>query len=253
MWSFKRDIGSTRLIVVDDRTGRVLREDRRSIFDDHEWDWIQGEARGDFDHVLIGTSDPWLLTPALHYLEAWNEAVCDGVWGGRAARIGERIRRAVDFDHWSAFRMSFDRLKKLVEELGAGRRGAPPASISVLSGDVHHAYLAEAGFPRQAAVRTPVYQAVCSPFRNALDAHERETIRLSLSRPAHAIARMLARSAGVDDPGMGWRFVNGPYFDNQVATIVIDGRSATMRLEKTAPNSERDGARLETVFERRLA
>jgi hypothetical protein len=253
VWSFKRDIGATRLIVVDDRTGRVLREDRRSIFDDHEWDWIQGEAKGDFDHVLFATTDPWLLTPAFHYLEAWSEAVCDGVWGGRAAEIGERIRRGVDFDHWSAFGMSFNRLTSLVEELSSGRRGAPPASISVLSGDVHHAYLAEAGFPRGAGVRTPVYQAVCSPFRNALDRHEREVIRLSLTRPASAFARMLARAAGVADPAIRWRFLQGPYFDNQVATMIIEGRGATIRLEKTEPHADRAGARLDVVFERRLA
>jgi PhoD-like phosphatase len=47
VWSFKRDLGATRLIVVDDRTGRRLNEGQRSIFDDHEWDWILDASRGD--------------------------------------------------------------------------------------------------------------------------------------------------------------------------------------------------------------
>src|SRR5215211_3842000 len=132
-WSFSRDLGASRLLVTDDRTGRVLQEDRRSIFDDHEWEWIQDRARGDFDHFVIATTDPFLLAPGLHYLEAWSEAVCDGAWGAQAARLGERLRRALDLDHWAAFGKSFDRLTGLLYELGSGRRGGPPASISILS------------------------------------------------------------------------------------------------------------------------
>ena len=56
--------------------------------------------------------------------------------------------------------MSFERLRELLEEVGSGKRGKPPASIVVLSGDVHHAYLAEVGFrPRGEAYESAVYQA----------------------------------------------------------------------------------------------
>ena len=106
-WSFCRDLGGSRLIVMDSRAGRVLEEGRRSIFDDEEWDWISDHARGDFDHLLIGTSDPFLLSPGLHHLEAWSESVCDGAWGPAAARLGEKVRRALDLDHWAAFQRSF--------------------------------------------------------------------------------------------------------------------------------------------------
>src|SRR5665809_42696 len=176
-WSYYRDLGSTRLIVMDSRTGRVLEEGRRSIFDEGEWDWIQDKARGDFDHLLIGTSDPYLLAPGLHYLEAWNEAICDGVWGAAAVRIGEKIRRAVDSDHWGAFQNSFMRLTLLLEEIGSGKHGRAPATICILSGDVHHAYLAEVAFRRDANVTSAVYQAVCSPYRKALDTHERLAVK----------------------------------------------------------------------------
>ena len=148
VWSFKRDLGATRLVVVDDRTGRHFEEGRRSIFDDHEWDWIQDACRGDFDHLLFATTDPVLLAPGLHYLEAWNEALCDGAWGERAVIPAEKLRRAADFDHWAAFHVSFERLERLVRDVGSGARGRPPASIVLLSGDVHHAYLAEVAYRR---------------------------------------------------------------------------------------------------------
>jgi PhoD-like phosphatase len=253
VWSFKRDLGGTRLVVVDDRTGRSFDEGRRAIFDDHEWDWVVDASRGDFDHLLIATTDPVLLAPGLHHAEAWNEAVCDGAWGDRAVAVGEKVRRALDFDHWAAFHTSFDKLMRLLEQTGRGERGRSPASIVLLSGDVHHAYLAEVAFRRDAAVESAVYQAVCSPFRNALDSHERQAIRLALTRPGQALARAVAKAAGVPDPGVRWRFVEGPYFDNQVATIELDRRRARMKLEKTVGDPSSDERRLETVFDRRLA
>jgi hypothetical protein len=45
---------------------------------------------------------------------------------------------------------------------------------------------------------------------------------------------------------------DGPWFDNQVATLVIDGRKIEMRLDKAVPVDE-EQARLERVLERRLA
>jgi hypothetical protein len=251
-WTYCRDLGRTRLIVMDSRAGRVLREDRRSIFDDEEWSWITDHAHGDFDHFLIATSDPFLLARAMHDLEAWNEMVCDGAWGARAAKAAETLRRGMDFDHWGSFSISFERLTKLLEEFGSGDRGKPPASIVVLSGDVHHAYLAEVAFRRSAAVQSAVYQATCSPFRNPLDARERAVIRATLTRPAQSIARALARSAGAHDPRIRWRLCEGPYFDNQVATLQLDGRQAVLRLEKTQPGEHHE-RELHQSFERRLA
>ena len=253
VWSFKRDLGRTRLIVVDDRTGRSFEEGRRTIFDDHEWEWILDASRGDFDHLLFATTDPVLLPPGLHYAEAWNEAVCDGAWGRWAVGPGERLRRAADFDHWAAFHVSFERLQRLLSEIGRGERGGTPASIVLLSGDVHHAYLAEVAFRRDAEVRSAVYQAVCSPFRNALDARERQAIRFALTRTGLAIGRGLAMAARARDPDIRWRLVEGPFFDNQVATITLEGRRARMKLEKTVGDPQSDRRSLETVFERRLA
>jgi hypothetical protein len=234
-WSFERDLGRTRLVMMDSRGGRVLQDGRRRMVDDDEWAWIVSCATGDVDHLLLGTSLPLFLTPGAHGLESWNEAVCAGAWGGLAARLGERLRQGLDLEHWSAFGESFTRLVALIREVGAGDRGEPPASIVVLSGDVHHAYLAQVGFRRSAGVRSVVWQAVCSPFRNPLDAHERRAIHLVDSAPARWLTRALGRAAGVPAPEARWRLVDPPVFDNQVATLDIRGRQAELLLERTEP------------------
>jgi hypothetical protein len=254
-WCFYRDLGTTRLIVIDVRTGRCLDEGERKIVDDEEWDWIveRSTEKDEVDHLLYGTSDPWLLVPTFHNLEAWNEQVSAGRWGSLAARLAERLRRGLDFDHWAAFQQSFRRLAELIRELGAGVHGKPPATIGVLSGDVHHAYLAEVAFPRDARVRSTVFQGVCSPYRNALDTRERRMIQLARSRPVTALTRGLAAGAGVEDPRIRWRLCEGPCFDNQVATLKLDGRRATMKLEKVPHDLEGRDERLELAFERRLS
>ncbi|HVG75579.1 MAG TPA: alkaline phosphatase D family protein, partial [Thermoleophilaceae bacterium] len=109
-WSYCRDLGSTRLIVIDSRAGRVLEEGRRSMLDDDEWDWVHEHATGGFDHLLIGTSLPWLLGRGMHYVEAWSEAVAGGAWGPVAAKGAESLRQTGDMEHWAAFQDSFARL-----------------------------------------------------------------------------------------------------------------------------------------------
>jgi hypothetical protein len=252
-WSYCRDLGDTRLIVIDSRAGRQLDESGRSMLDDDEWKWVYEHATGDFDHLLVATSLPWLLGRGMHYAEAWSEAVAGGAWGSPAARQAEKIRQTADMEHWAAFQESFARLVDLFRAIGTGERGEPPASIVALSGDVHHAYLFEVGYPPGTDMKSNVWQAVCSPYRNPLEKKERQQIRIGMSRGFELFARSLARLAGVSDPGIGWRMVgDGPWFDNQVATLVIDGREIEMHLDKAVP-TDQDHARLERVLERRLA
>ncbi|MCW2981183.1 MAG: alkaline phosphatase family protein [Solirubrobacterales bacterium] len=252
-WSFHRDLGGTRAIFVDSRAGRVLTEGDRRMVDDEEWAWIEGQAEGDFDHLLIATTVPWLLSPGLDRLEAWNERVCDGAHGEAAARAAEKLRRAVDFDHWGSFSKSFRALRDLLGEVAAGKRGKKPGSVVVLSGDVHHAYLCEVGWPAgEADGKAPIYQAVCSPYRNPLSKKEQRVIRAAFGKPFTQVAAALAKLAGAKDPGIRWRLLNGPCFDNQVATLRVDGRNARMRLDKTIPG-DHDEHNLQTSFTRELA
>ena len=251
-WSFCRDIDGVRAIFMDSRAARVLTEDRRSMFDDDVWDWIVEHCEGDFDHLLLCTTVPYLLSPAFHYLEAWNERLCDGAWGGLVARGSEKLRRAVDFDHWASFQFSFGRVRELLAEVASGRRGRAPASVGILSGDVHHAYLCGLGFRKGSGIESEVFQMVCSPYRNPLDQKERKVVRAGFTPTAHKFTRTLARLAGAPDPEIRWRLLEGPYFDNQVATLRLDGRKALVRLDKTQAGQE-DEASLEKSFERRIA
>ena len=233
-WSFSRDFGRTRLVMLDSRAGRVLTEGRRQMLSDREWEWAEDRCSGDFDHLVIGTSLPLMLGRGMHHLEAWNEAVCDGAWGGLAARAGEKIRQALDLEHWPAFQGCFRRMAVLLEDVAAGRRGPAPATIVVLSGDVHHAYVAEAWFPGR-EISSRVLQATCSPIRNPLDRRERRLLRSAFARPVAALARRLARAAGVEPVPMRWAFAQAPTFDNQIAHLDLHGRHARLRIEKTLP------------------
>jgi PhoD-like phosphatase len=252
-WSYCRQIGESKLIVMDSRAGRVLDPGERQMVDDGEWDYIQKEAKGDYNHLFLATSLPYLLAPGMQHLESWNEAVCNGAWGKQWARWGEKIRQELDLEHWGAFQKSFHRVRRLVEEVGSGQNGSQaPASIVFLSGDVHHAYLSEVAFKRDRGVRSAVYQACCSPFRNPLDAKERRAIKAMSTRPARWLTSALARSAGVGDPEMRWRFMKDPTFDNQVATLEWEGRDALVRIEKAIPSDPVQPV-LEEVFEHRIA
>ena len=253
-WSYRRDIGRTRLVMMDSRAGRVLEPGARCMVDAEEWSYIEGWAHGDFDHLLMGTSLPVFLGRGAHFLEAWNERVCDGAWGKLASRAGEKLRRTVDIEHWAAFGDSLRALERLLEKVASGATssdGRTPASIVMLSGDVHHAYVARARF-HSGESRTPVYQAVCSPFRNPLDSRERTVIKAALSRAGERVGRVLARSARVKPEPLTWHITDGPWFDNQVATLEIDGRHMVFRLEKAIGPPE-GPVRLEEIASRSLA
>ena len=254
-WSFRRDLGRVRLVVADSRAGRVLAEGSRSMLDAEEWAWVERQLlSAGFDHLLFATSLPFVLAPGLHYLEAASEAVCGGAWGRLAARAGEAFRQALDLEHWSAFGRSFAALSELLrrvasEEGAAG--GEPPASVVVLSGDVHHGYLAELELGPGA--KSPAYQAVGSPIRNPLGLPERLALRAAWTRAGAALGRSIARLAGVGDPPVGWRLLHRrPWFDNHISTLEFDGRRSTLLVEKTTPEDGRE-PRLIPLLGRRLA
>lgn len=236
-WSYRRDLGGVRLLVIDSRAGRVLTEGERAIVGDEEFAWIERQVDdGAFDHLVIATSVPWLLPGALHDLESFDEAIAAGARGRLLARFGERLRRAADLEHWAAFRASFDRLARLIVRVGTGSGGLrPPASICILSGDVHHTYGSEAVFP--APMKSRVYQLTCSPFHNTIPLPMRAVFRVGWSRWAQRLTAWLARSAGVPAIGFDWNTIAGPYFGNHVATLTLEGRSATFALAKPS----RDG------------
>jgi hypothetical protein len=238
---------------MDSRAGRVLEPGSRAMVDAEEWDCIVEWTRGDFDHLLLGTSLPVFLGRGMHYLEAWDEAVADGAWGRLASAAAERLRQGLDLEHWAAFGDSLRALERLLADIASGRHGTAPGTVVLLSGDVHHAYVADArpadGEPPW---ESPVYQAVCSPLRNPLDSNEKRAIKVGMTRGAELVGLALARAAGVDDEPLTWEISDGPWFDNQVGTLDLDGRRCTFRLDKAVGAAE-ELPRLEQVAVRRLA
>jgi hypothetical protein len=108
-------------------------------------------------------------------------------------------------------------------------------------------------FRPAAGVRSAVYQAVCSPFRNQLSRPERGLLRAGYrSKVLARSLRRLAHAVGVVDPEAGWRLAQDPTFDNQLATLRLDGRRASLRIERTQPGSGANPI-LETSLERWLA
>jgi hypothetical protein len=250
-WSFCWDVGPARVVMIDSRAGRVLDPGRRSMVDAEEWDWITGHATGGVDHLLLGTSLPVVLGPALHNVEAWNEALADGRWGRLAAKGAEKLRRALDLEHWPAFHDSYLRLCALLRDVGSGRRGPAPASICVLSGDVHHAYAARAQYADE--VRSPVYQLTCSPVHNFVPPFMKVVFRISWSRVAEKTMHLLMNKvARLPRQELDWSRLAGPFYGNEIATLLLDGRSATLVIEKAG--RDRDGtARLTPVVDLPLA
>jgi hypothetical protein len=245
-------VAKARVVVVDSRAARVLDGDERKMVDDDEWAYIEEHTTGDFNHLFLVSSLPFLLPQPMHDLEAWNERVAGGAWGKPAAALGEKIRQGVDLEHWAAFDASLERVEGLLKAVASGERGDPPGSVTMLSGDVHYAYLAEVGFPRGTGAQSPVWQAVCSPIRNPLARHEKAVVRFMCGRAAGAIGGALARSAGARKPGIGWRMCEGPVFDNQVATIDWQGKHAELSVERVLPGDSTNPELVET-FRRTLA
>jgi len=233
MWSYRRDFGPVRLLVVDSRCGRILADGHRSMISDAEFEWVEAQVEdGAFEHLVVVTSMPWLLPRALHDVESWNEALAAGSRGRRLARMAEWLRRAVDLEHWAAFRKSFDRLARLFAHVGRGEHGGPPpATISVLSGDVHHTYVSEADYPDPLESR--VYQITCSPINNTIPLPMRIVFRGSWSRAVERIVRFLDRWTHVPPVPIQWHHPSGPHFGNMLALLVLDGRSARVRLERS--------------------
>ncbi len=239
-WSYTRDLGDSLLIVLDSRAARELQPERRSMLDERELAWLDDQLRGGCDHVFIGTSLPFLLPPGLHDLEAVDEQLANGSFGPRLARLGEKLRQAVDLEHWAAFTSGFDDVFAMVIDLARGGRGPAPATITFLSGDVHNSYLAEVTEPGRYAAQSRIIQAVASPMRNPMPRWLRIAISLVAKRLVRPMRFLANRSARIGDPKYPWTVTHGPWFDNNVAVCEVCGRG--LRLSWWAGTAD-DGLR----------
>jgi len=233
-WSFRRDFGRTRLLMLDSRCSRRLDPGNRAMLDTAEWRWAREQAlatpaQEPFDHLLIGSSLPFLMLPGLHHLEGWNEATAQGAWGRWGAKLGEKVRLAVDLEHWAAFRRSFDDMVQLVADVATVEHA--PATVLWLSGDVHCSYLARAEVHGVDPQATAVHQLTMSPFRNPLNMPIRVVNRLVKRPGVVRVLRQLSVWAGVREQDITWTVENGPWFDNGVMTVVLHERTASVEVE----------------------
>ncbi|CAM3172467.1 hypothetical protein BST27_13655 [Mycobacterium intermedium] len=250
-FSFFRDLGPARLIMLDARTGRVLESGQRRIMTDAEWDWITSKIDGDYEHLILASSLPFLLPNGMHNIEAWSEAVTDGAWGSRLCALGERVRIMANLDHWACFQRSYRAFEGLVVDIATGRRGQAPASLIMFGGDVHHCWVSKVALPDDApATRTRIWEVVCSGLRKEVNLSERIVLRLGHTPVAAAVGKALAATAKVGKPRLQWRPVTRPHFRNQVGTLEIAGGEIGVRIERAAGGWRKP--QLLTVIEQKL-
>jgi hypothetical protein len=246
-WSFVRHWGDARLIMIDSRAGRVLEEQHRRMLDEDEFAWVEAAMRRAVDegveHLILGTSLPWLLPHAIHNLERWNETLNVRHHGRWRGRIAEAVRQASDLEHWAAFGHSFERLGAALTAVARGDHGRAPSTALVLSGDVHHAYAAELVQPGDLAGR--VHQLTVSPLHNQAPHPIRVGFRIGWSDGARRWTERLARWVRAEPTRLEWRKLAGPYFGNQIGELVLDGREARFLLSV----SEMGATRLTQVLD----
>jgi hypothetical protein len=239
-FSFARTFGDVRVALLDSRSRRVV-DGERLMADDDEWQWLAGAVAGDWKHVVIATSVPPLLPRGIHTLEAWSERIAGGAWGGRVARFGEKLRRAVDLEHWPAFGASFARLERLLIELATGQHspdGEAPVSVTVISGDIHHSFLAAVDLPRHVpgatagGRRSLVFEAVCSPLHQAMPPKMVTGQQLASSRVGGLAGTAISSLAGARIPRIKWHVTQGPWFENMIAVLEYTGDTARLRFDR---------------------
>ncbi len=222
-WSYTVELGDSRLIMVDSRAARDVTPGARKMLDAAEQQWLDEQMRGDVEHLFIGTSLPFLLIPGLHDMEAINEAMTNGAWGSKVANIGERLRQAFDLEHWAAFQQGFRHVFEQAVAVASGQRGAAPATVTFLSGDVHNSYVAEVPTDELPPGSGRIIQAVCSPIRNPMPMPMRMMMAHITTRVKKPLDRFIKRSKKMDPTPWDWVVTRGPWFDNNIATVDVEG------------------------------
>jgi phosphodiesterase/alkaline phosphatase D-like protein len=247
-WSFDRQLGDAHLIVVDSRAARVLDEGHRDMLDEDEWRWLEQRLEQPARRLLIASSLPFLMPRSIHDVEHWNQRLAAGAWGPRVAKIAERVRREFDLEHWPAFPASFARMMRLIRQL-ATRQDAPE-SITLLSGDVHHAYVSrlDVGDPR-----CPVHQVVASPLRQTVTPSVMRIYRAGVGTVGQGLGRALTRLVGLESPPAKWTRLTEPLFANHIATIDSTGAGTYLQIESAHQTAPKGPGQLRPAIELQLS
>jgi phosphodiesterase/alkaline phosphatase D-like protein len=234
-FSFRWDLGRSRFLMMDSRNGRILDSGMRMMIGEREFGWLEAQAADgldELDHLILGSSVPWLLPPVLSDLETVNEIAADR--GGWRGKLAESIRQAADFEHWAAFFKSFVRLTEMIARVATHPGG--PATVTVLSGDVHHSYVARAQLA--AAPDATVHQVVCSPVHNKVPPYVKPAFNIGWSHRLAPVMRRWARRRGASSLPVTWTDVCGPLFGNTIALLRISGLDAEVVFEQPTASGE---------------
>ena len=253
-WSYSRDYGGVRVVVLDSRAGRVLDDGNRSMLDEDEWDWVERAPRR---RPRPPRHRELAADPARP-----GDALPRGVERGdlrrrvgprRASWIGEKIRRGARPRALGGVRQLL-RAPAAPHPRGRRRRARPAA------GDDH------AGLRRRPP-RLPRGRRVPARRRRAergqpggllavpQPARRQRAARRALRRLADRPRRSAGRSRappGSRTPTCAGASCDGPWFDNQVATLELHDRQARLRIERTLPG-EWEAPRLHECLSKRLA
>jgi phosphodiesterase/alkaline phosphatase D-like protein len=230
-FSYRWDFGRSRFIMMDSRNGRILDSGERMMIGEREFAWLEAQAADGIehvDHLVLGSSVPWLMPPVLSDLQTVNEISADRPgWRGVPA---EKLRQAADLEHWPAFVKSFLRLTTMIRRAATHPEG--PATVTVLSGDVHHSYAAKAALDGVDDDAAAIHQLVCSPVHNYVPSYVKPAFKLGWSRRLAPVMRRWARRHGSPELTVSWTNTAGPVFGNTIATLSLSGRQAEVLFEQ---------------------
>jgi hypothetical protein len=89
----------------------------------------------------------------------------------------------------------------------------------------------------EAPIRSKIYQLTCSPVHNYVPLVMKVTFLVSWSRIAEKVTRfLLQRVSHLPSQPLSWERIAGPHYGNEIATLRLDGRSATLVIEKAGRN-----------------
>ena len=231
-FSYRWDLGRSRLIMVDSRNGRILESGERMMIGEREFDWLEAQAEEQSrfarpsDARLVGA----VADAAGHRRPGGAQRA-----GGRPSRLARQgwLKSSAGQAISNTGRRSTSRScgwREMIARIANHPDG--PATISVLSGDVHHSYAARAELDGASPGGATVHQLVCSPVHNYVPLFIKPVFTLGWTRPAAAVTRWWVRRRGVPSPPLTWTDVCGPLFGNTIATLEINGRSAEVFFEQ---------------------
>jgi len=243
-WSYNFDLGRVNVVVLDARNGRVLEPEKRSMLSPRDWAFLD-DAIAQNPDVLVVSSVPWLLPPGVHHLERFISQLVAGKWGRRIARLGERIRREIDLEHWAAFGRSVEELTERLRQLSRTGPKYPPI---VFSGDVHFAYVAEQPLDNG----NSAYQIVSSPLRQGDAAYEQVARWAAMTATFDKVMRRFAgRSFRSETPQVRHRLVSDVWTHNNIASVTYRSDDVHVAIDRAELTAE--GLRLSSLVSTWLA